>query len=180
MRIARTTVAVALGAALLGLALSGCSVALEEPQPAGSKPSTQETAPVADEPDEEAAEPDEADEIPEDTSADTALSAENATERERLIGLATTTMPCPEGAPLAQHGAIIRVEGHCATLTIDLDAGVVIADDVDELVLNGDGTVVFAGKVSTLTVTGDVNSLYWTGDTPRLDDTGTANTLLRG
>ena len=63
-----------------------------------------------------------------------------------LIAAATTTMTCPPG-PLDEDGAIIRVEGPCAELVIDIDAGVVIVDDVDELLLRGSGTVVYAGTI---------------------------------
>ncbi|KKX99229.1 hypothetical protein AAY78_03520 [Microbacterium sp. Ag1] len=113
------------------------------------------------------------------TKAGGELSAANAADRERLVAAATTTMPCPTDT-LNQDGAVIRVEGSCADLVIDIDAGVVIADDVTNLRLSGSGTVIYAETIDSLTVTGSASVVYWTGETPAVDDRGTANTLVHG
>ncbi|MFE7196656.1 DUF3060 domain-containing protein [Microbacterium oxydans] len=107
------------------------------------------------------------------------LSAANAADRERLVAEATTTMPCPTET-MNQDGAVIRVEGSCADLVIDIDAGVVIADNVTNLTLSGSGTVIYAETIGSLTVTGSASVVYWTGETPTVDDRGTANTLVHG
>jgi len=101
------------------------------------------------------------------------------TQRERLLAAADTTMSCPDG-PLTADGDIVRVEGHCVELVIEIDAGAVIADDVDDLTLRGSGTTVFVGNVQTLTVTGSASTVFWSGSTPAVSDTGAANILKRG
>jgi hypothetical protein len=180
MRTSRLT-ATALTALLLAAALSGCTATIVDGSAQSSeKPTTEQTTEQTSTPDrteadtEEPATTDDADE-----STTSGLSPQNAAERERLTAEATTVMPCPSG-PLDQDGAVIRVEGSCAELVIDIDAGVVIADDVTTLTLSGSGTVVFAENIDALTVTGSASIVYWTGSTPTVDDSGTANTLTRG
>ena len=107
------------------------------------------------------------------------LDAEHAEHRQRLLDSATTTMPCPT-APLQQDGTIIRIEGTCDEIRIDLDAGAVIVDDVASLQLSGSGTVVYVSTVGDVRVSGSANEIYWTGETPQVTDTGTANVLRRG
>ncbi|MFJ2553764.1 hypothetical protein [Microbacterium sp. NPDC087591] len=158
--------------------LTGCTVSIVDPaaegdratapQESGSTPqteSTPRTTPREDQTD--------------DAAEASELSAPNAAERERLTAAATITMTCPRG-PLDQDGSIIRVEGACADLVIDIDAGAVIADDVDRLQLRGSGTVVFAGTIGTATVSGSANQVIWSGPTPVLEDSGSANSLGRG
>lgn len=100
-------------------------------------------------------------------------------QRDALLAAASTTMSCPDG-PLTSDGDIVRIEGPCADLVIEIDAGAVIADDVDALTLSGSGTTVFVENVKTIRVTGSASSVYWTGSTPDVTDDGTANTLKRG
>ena len=177
MRAARRHIAAITTGVIAALLLTGCTVRIIDPsadevrspapQEAGPAPQDETTPRATSSPDEgtEAAPP--------------ALSAPNAAERERLIAAATITMTCPSG-PLDHDGAVVRVEGSCASLVIDIDAGVVIADDVDELLLRGSGTVVYAGTIGTATVSGSANEVYWTGPTPTLQDDGSANSLGRG
>ncbi|WP_417541297.1 hypothetical protein [Microbacterium maritypicum] len=177
MRAARRHIAAITPVVIAALLLTGCTVRIIDPsadearspapQEAGPTPRDETTPRATSSPGEgtEAAPP--------------ALSAPNAAERERLIAAATITMTCPSG-PLDQDGAVVRVEGSCASLVIDIDAGVVIADDVDELLLRGSGTVVYAGTIGTATVSGSANEVYWTGPTPTLQDDGSANSLGRG
>lgn len=175
MRTSRTLATVG-AAALLAALLGGCSATIIDrsdsgagstPAPAQATPSetaeTKTPAPADDE-----AAPD-----------SSGLSPENAADRERMIAMATTTMTCPAGA-LTEDGAIVRVEGACGDLVIEIDAGVVIVDDVQNVTLSGSGTVVYAGTVDNLMVTGSASTVYWTGETPTIDDRGSANTLRRG
>lgn len=177
MRAARRHIAAITPVVIAALLLTGCTVRIIDPsadevrspapQEAGPAPQDETTPRATSSPDEgtEAAPP--------------APSAPNAAERERLIAAATITMTCPSG-PLDHDGAVVRVEGSCASLVIDIDAGVVIADEVDELLLRGSGTVVYAGTIGTATVSGSANEVYWTGPTPTLEDDGSANSLGRG
>lgn len=173
MRTSRSLAAVG-AAALLATLLGGCSATIIDRSDADSTPAPTQTAPdgtpetKTPTPADDAAAPD-----------SSALSLENAADRERMIGLATTTMTCPDGA-LTEDGAIVRVEGECGDLVIEIDAGVVIVDGVQNLTLAGSGTVVYAGTVANLLVTGSASTVYWTGETPTIDDRGSANTLRRG
>lgn len=172
---ARATIA---GVLLLGV-LSGCSAAIVDRSDDATAASPRPSAtPAANAPSVEA--PEKAN-TPSATSPSSAagLSPENAADRERMLAQASTTMPCPSG-PLDQDGAVIRVEGACAELVIDIDAGVVIADDVTKLTLSGSGTVVYAETIGDLTVTGSASMVLWTGGTPTVDDRGSANTLRHG
>lgn len=178
MRAARRHIAAITPVVIAALLLTGCTVRIIDPSadearspaPQEADPASQdETTPRA------TSSPDEGDV----DAAPPALSAPNAAERERLIAAATITMTCPSG-PLDHDGAVVRVEGSCASLVIDIDAGVVIADDVDELLLRGSGTVVYAATIGTATVSGSANEVYWTGPTPTLEDDGSANSLGRG
>lgn len=182
MRASRSAVTAA-AAVLVLLLLSGCSVRIVDPAAGETRDDGQGQSaepvpsdPVASDP----ATPRPADDPPaSETPSSSGLSPENAADRDRLLAAATTTMPCPTGA-LDQDGAVIRVEGTCARLEIDSDAGVVIADDVDTLILRGSGTVVYAASLGSITVTGSADQVYWTGATPAVDDTGSGNTLRRG
>lgn len=178
MRAARRHIAAITPVVIAALLLTGCTVRIIDPSAEEARsPAPQEAGPA---PQDETtpratSSPDEGDV----DAAPPALSAPNAAERERLIAAATITMTCPSG-PLDHDGAVVRVEGSCASLVIDIDAGVVIADDVDELLLRGSGTVVYAGTIGTATVSGSANEVYWTGPTPTLQDDGSANSLGRG
>lgn len=170
-------ISTALTALLLAAALTGCTAAIVDGADQSSETPTAEQTPTPDRSPAEKQEPSATEEDAEPSSG--GLSAQNAADRERLTGEATTVMPCPSG-PLDQDGAVIRVEGPCADLVIDMDAGVVIADDVTTLTLSGSGTVVFVEGIDALTVTGSASIVYWTGSTPTVDDRGTANVLTRG
>lgn len=111
--------------------------------------------------------------------ASSALSTQGQAQRDALLAAADTTMTCPEG-PLTADGDIVRVEGSCARLVVDLDVGAVIADDVENLTVNGSGTTVFVENVKTITVTGSTSDIFWTGSTPEVTDTGAANTVKHG
>lgn len=161
-------------ALLLMGGLSGCSAAIVDGAASPSGPASEVDEPVAAPSPTAPAQSD----SPDDGAA-SGLSPENAEERARFAAGATTTMPCPSGA-LDQDGAIIRVEGSCTDLVIEIDAGVVIADDVENLTLAGSGTVVYAETIGALTVTGSASVVHWTGATPTVDDRGSANTLTRG
>lgn len=174
MRTSRTLAAVC-AAALLAVILGGCSATIIDraDDASGSTPVPTRSAPI--EPSETP--PPAADD---DAAVDASgLSPENAADRERMLSMATTTMTCPAGA-LSEDGAIVRVEGECGDVVIEIDAGVVIVDDVQNLTLSGSGTVVYAGTVENLMVTGSASTVFWTGDTPTIDDRGSANTLRRG
>lgn len=160
---------------VLAGALTGCTATIVDRGKEGTgdtdSPSSAATSAPPSEPD--SATPDES------SKAGGELSATNAADRERLVAEATTTMPCPSDA-MNQDGAVIRVEGACTDLVIDIDAGVVIADDVTNLTLSGSGTVIYAETIGSLTVTGSASVVYWTGETPTVNDRGTANTLVHG
>lgn len=176
----RTTLtAAAVAALLLAGALSGCSATIVDGDASPSAPSEAASEPSS-APSAAAPSASESSATPTDDDAETSeLSDESAEERERLTAAATTTMPCPSGT-LDQDGAIIRVEGSCADLVIAIDAGVVIADDVENLSLSGSGTIVYAETIGSLTVTGSASVVHWTGQAPTVDDRGSANTLTRG
>lgn len=168
MRSARSlSLALATGALLT--ALSGCSIAVVDPGEAdsGAPVVTDDTSTASD------GTPSESE------IAATGLSAEGQAIRDAKVAAATTTMPCPS-EPLDQDGTIVRVEGDCAELVIEIDAGVVIADDVDQLTLKGSGTTVFVNSVKSITVTGSASDVYWAGDTPSVTDSGAANTIRKG
>lgn len=181
MRASRSSIAAAAtidGAVLL----SGCTMRIIDPTAEDAGPTTGATGaetpaktPVPKTPD--AAEDDDTSD-PDPAPID-GLDAEHAAHRQRLLGSATTTMPCPT-APLQQDGTIIRIEGDCDEIRIDLDAGAVIVDDVSSLQLSGSGTVVYANTIGDVRVSGTANEIYWTGETPQVTDTGTANVLRRG
>lgn len=176
----RTTATSApLTALLLAVVLSGCSVAIVDPtQPStASSPASSPTPSEAGSPSDGETSPG-----PEESASpptDSGLSAQGQAERARWIDEATTTTPCPTG-PLTADGAVVRVEGPCADLVIEIDAGVVIADDVGTLTLSGSGTVVYVRDVDAITVTGSASAIYWEGATPAVDDRGSANTLKKG
>lgn len=169
-RLLATALAVGLSAA----ALSGCSATIvdrgAEASPGSSSPSPRETEPV----ERTTAAPVES--APADS---TGFSSAVAADRQRMIALASATTACPSSA-LVEDGAVIRVEGVCPDLVIELDAGVVIADDVTNLTLSGSGTVVYVDSVEKIVATGDASAVYWAGDTPAVDDRGAANTLTHG
>lgn len=171
---------VALAGLILAVGLSGCALRVVDGEaaptnaPAATEESSRSTppAPDAEAPDAEA--PD-----AEKTPAASGLSAENQRLRESMAASATTTMPCPRG-PLTADATVIRVEGACADLVIEVDAGVVIADDVERLTLSGSGTTVYVQNVAAVTVTGSGSTVLWAGETPQLSDTGSSNTVRRG
>lgn len=176
MRVIRKTSAAA--ALLLTLAvapaLAGCTVAVVDPSEGA--PSAERTpAGTTDGPDRS----DAGLESPPASAPAETVSGDSQAQREALLAAVDTTMSCPDG-PLTADGDIIRVEGHCERLVIDIDAGAVIADDVDDLTLRGSGTTVFVGNVLTLTVTGSASSVFWSGSTPDVSDSGAANTLKKG
>lgn len=172
--------ATAVAVVLASLLLSGCSVRLVDPASDGTGSSdssrvTDDAAPDLGTSDAQGSEPT-------DTAtpaADDGLDTEHAAHRQELVDAATTTMPCPTG-PLQQDGAVIRIEGDCGEITIDSDAAAVVVDDVSTLTLTGDGTVVYAAEVGEVLVSGSANQIYWTGKTPAVTDSGSANTLRRG
>ncbi|WP_223628866.1 DUF3060 domain-containing protein [Microbacterium sp. EST19A] len=169
--------ATAAAAIILAVLLSGCTVRIIDPaaeSPGATSGSTDTETPAAETP---AAERPPT-KTPEATEHD-GLDAEHAEHRQRLLDSVTTTMPCPTG-PLQQDGSIIRIEGACAEVRIDLDAGAVIVDDVTTILLSGSGTVIYAGTLGEVRVSGSANEIYWTGETPQVTDTGTANVLRRG
>jgi len=196
----RTTATSApLTALLLVVVLSGCSVAIVDPTQPSPASATASSPSEAGSPSDDAPSPDTSPGTSPGTSPDTSpgtspgpeqssgsrpsadsgLSAAGQAERARLSDAATTTMPCPTD-PLTSDGAVIRVEGPCADLVIELDAGVVIADDVGTVTLSGSGTVVYVREVDAITVTGSASSIFWEGVTPTVDDRGSANTLKKG
>ncbi|MGJ0389558.1 DUF3060 domain-containing protein [Microbacterium sp. CGR1] len=166
-----------LAALLLVTALSGCSVSIVDP----TRPTpVASTPPERSAPDQPETSPDTTGEEPSsEPTSESELSADGQAERSRLIAAATTTMPCPS-APLTEDGAVIRIEGACPELVVEIDAGVVIADDVGTLSLSGSGTVIYVQNVGAVTVTGSASSIFWEGDTPTVQDRGSANTLRRG
>lgn len=188
----RTTATSApLTALLIVVVLSGCSVAVVDPTQPSPASATASSPSEAGSPSDDAPSPDTSPDTspgtspgPEQSSgsrpsADSGLSAAGQAERARLSDAATTTMPCPTD-PLTSDGAVIRVEGPCADLVIELDAGVVIADEVGTVTLSGSGTVVYVREVDAITVTGSASSIFWEGVTPTVDDRGSANTLKKG
>lgn len=188
----RTTATSApLTALLFVVVLSGCSVAIVDPTQPSPASATASSPSEAGSPSDDAPSPDTSPDTSPGTSpgpeqspgsrpsADSGLSAAGQAERARLSDAATTTMPCPTD-PLTSDGAVIRVEGPCADLVIELDAGVVIADDVGTVTLSGSGTVVYVREVDAITVTGSASSIFWEDVTPTVDDRGSANTLKKG
>lgn len=181
MRASRSSAAAA-ATIVVAVLLSGCTMRIIDPAAEDAGPTTGATGaetpaktPAPKTPD--AAEDD--DRSDPDPAPIDGLDAEHAAHRQRLLDSATTTMPCPT-APLQQDGTIIRIEGDCDEIRIDLDAGAVIVDDVSSLQLSGSGTVVYANTIGDVRVSGTANEIYWTGETPQVTDTGTANVLRRG
>ena len=177
MRASRSTAA-ATAVLITAVALSGCTLrivdpASESPDPASNSQGPE--SPPAETPEQETPEANQPSADPQPDGWD----AEHAAHRERLLESASTTMPCPTG-PLQQDGTIIRIEGDCDEIRIDLDAGAVIVDDVSSLLLSGSGTVVYAATIGEVRVSGTANEIYWLGETPQVTDTGTANVLRRG
>lgn len=170
------------GLVLIGL-LSGCSATIVDRADATTASSAPRTdTPTAGDGQQHAAEspaPRASEATDSDSTSTDGLSAKNSAERERRIAEASLTLTCPS-APLEQDAAVIRVEGRCDELTIDLDAGVVIVDDVSVLTLSGSGTTVYAATIGHLTVTGSASEVLWSGATPTVDDRGSANTLGHG
>ncbi|MBO9627456.1 MAG: DUF3060 domain-containing protein [Microbacterium sp.] len=158
-----------------GTTLSACAVSIDEPAATGG--SDRGDAPGTDSA--------QGEQSPATTGADTktdapaGFTADAQERRDILVEAATTTMPCPDG-PLTTDGAVVRVEGPCPDLVIEIDAGAVIADDVDTLTLSGSGTTVYVDRVKSLTVTGSASSVFWAGETPTVTDRGAANVLRRG
>lgn len=97
--------------------------------------------------------------------------------RETAIARADQTIPCSPGLDVSSPGTVIRVEGACEALTVSADAAVVVADDVQSLVVTGTGTVVHVLELGDLRITGDANVVSWTGTTPSVADSGTANLI---
>lgn len=159
---------------VLAPALSGCSVSVIAPSSEGAP--TKQT-PSSSTSGDEGSDADEDEDAAPASSPPSGQSSES--QREALLAAASTTMSCPDG-PLTSDGDIVRIEGPCADLVIEIDAGAVIADDVDTLTLSGSGTTVFVENVKTLRVTGSASSVFWTGSTPDVTDDGAANILKQG
>lgn len=102
-----------------------------------------------------------------------------AAERDDILGKVTTTVACDGTRVLDTDGAYVRVEGPCDLLTVQMDAGAVVADDVTELRVLGTGVTVFTDALTTLSVSGDINWVYWAGTTPDVTDVGTSNVVAR-
>ncbi|WP_102510307.1 DUF3060 domain-containing protein [Sanguibacter massiliensis] len=102
-----------------------------------------------------------------------------AAERDDILSKVTTTVACDGTRVLDTDGAYVRVEGPCDLLTVQMDAGVVVADDVTELRVLGTGVTVFTDTLTTLSVSGDINCVYWAGTTPDVTDVGTSNVVAR-
>jgi len=182
MRALRSVVATVALAALVVLS-SGCTVSIVDPSDRSSDAaSTPERSDSAPDPTGAPLTPTSSPRPPARPSAtptSPALSIEGAAERARLGDAATTTTACPQG-PLTEDGAIIRIEGPCPELVIEIDAGAVIADEVDALTLSGSGTIVYVTGVGTVTITGSANAVHWQGDAPAVVDRGAANVVQRG
>lgn len=173
----RTMIWVPVASVLLGLLMTtGCTVSIVDPSSEDAPPSV--PSPTASDQRMESSTP-----TPRPTTGaptgSPGLSAEGQADRDRLIAAASTTTACPQ-MPITADGAVIRIEGSCPDLVVEADAAVVIADDVQRLVLSGDGTVVYVQTVDAVSVSGSASSVLWAGATPSVNDTGTANTLRRG
>ncbi len=173
----RSLTAAAASAALL-LVLTGCSIAVSEPAPEPVA-TTDETA-TASTP--EAESPSEEQSSPEPVTDAGTWSAEVAEARADALALVTKTVRC-DGELLLGDTAdaeIVQVDGACEHLAIRMDGGVVIASDVVTLDLSGDADIVYVDSVSVLNVAGSGNVVYWSGQTPKLTETGDANLLTAG
>lgn len=100
-------------------------------------------------------------------------------ERDDILSKVTTTVACDGTRVLDTDGAYVRVEGPCDLLTVQMDTGAVVADDVTELRVLGTGVTVFTDTLTTLSVSGDINWVYWAGTTPDVTDVGTSNVVAR-
>ncbi|WP_217180535.1 DUF3060 domain-containing protein [Streptomyces sp. AC495_CC817] len=158
---------------LLAGSLAGCSISVVDPADAASPTTGSHSTSRPETPAPEASTSDT------DDAAPSGFSAAAEERREILIAAATTTMPCPDG-PLTIDGSVVRVEGSCAELVIEIDAGAVVADDVESLTLSGSGTDVYVDSVTTLTVTGSASTVLWAGATPTVHESGAANVLRKG
>lgn len=153
--------------------LSGCGLAFSDPDatdpaPATSSQESPDATPEQSEPETSAPEASE----PEDAAPGATNPA-----RDDLIARAAQTIPCSPGLDVTTDGGIVRVEGACDDLTVSADAAIVIADDVAALTVSGSGTYVSTLALGDLRLTGDVNEVRWTGATPAVTDSGTANTI---
>lgn len=100
-------------------------------------------------------------------------------ERDDILSKVTTTVACDGTRVLDTDGAYVRVEGPCDLLTVQMDTGAVVADEVTELRVLGTGVTVFTDALTTLSVSGDINWVYWAGTTPDVTDVGTSNVVAR-
>jgi hypothetical protein len=172
--------ALAAGGVLLAGLLGGCTLTVRDPG-AGSAPvptptpTAEATSPVAS----PTPTPTPAGDGTSGGGASEGTGSTASAEREQWIAAATTTQACTPDLTVSATGSVVRVEGPCDTLTVKVDAGVVVADDVRTLVVTGTGTVVSALQVGSVAVSGDVNVIQWSGTAPAVDDTGTANTIGR-
>ncbi|WP_378148424.1 DUF3060 domain-containing protein [Cnuibacter sp. UC19_7] len=182
---ARRTVgaaALATAGALAAVLLSGCTLTLRDPGATGAGG----TMPVAVPSPSPTAMP-----TPTPTpsltagASDTLIgpsdAAGGAADRDRWIAAATSTQVCSPDLTIGASATatVVRVEGSCGTLVIEADAGVVVADDVRTLLVEGTGATVSVLQVGAVTVTGDANVVRWSGSAPVVDDTGAANTTGR-
>lgn len=171
------TITTLAASALLVIGLTGCTVAVSEPDEATSSQQPQATEQTDQtEQEETASEP--AAEEPTETS----WSSTTAAERESAIELATTTMTCSGELVLGASytGQVVKIDGPCDHLVLHMDGGVVIAGDVTTLDVYGVGTVGYIDSVDTITATGSANVISWAGATPEITDTGVGNVLRAG
>lgn len=174
--------------------LTGCAVSLADTEAdttadqvadAATEPQSEapkETPAEAEEdtaPEPQAQTPDE--EKPTD-SGPTEWSDAVAEARDQAIASVSKTVTCDGELVLGANetGQIIRVDGACAHLVLDLHGGFVVAGETTTVDLRGVGNLVFVDAVTTLNSPGDANELYWLGATPAVNDTGVGNVLTAG
>lgn len=125
--------------------------------------------------------PSEPDKTSDETGGDTSgANAGSTLSREQVISAAAKVMRCDGEQTMLEDGVVIHVEGPCDRLILNTRGSQVAADDVTYLEVIGDGNVVLAGQVEKLLVNGRGNVVHWSGATPTVQDVGSENVLTAG
>lgn len=163
------TLVAALSAAVLLVALSGCSLRITDPD-SGERRASESSAAI------------ETDD--QDTGrdgGDAHVSAEDPDDiRARIAQLTTTTLTCDGERTITQMAVKVRIEGRCEVLVLEMGGGTFLADDIGELRIAGMGNTVYADAIGRVIVDGGGNTVRWRGATPDIDVDGLGNSLQAG
>ncbi|GAB4068873.1 hypothetical protein GCM10028777_29140 [Angustibacter speluncae] len=146
----------ALAALALAVGATGCTVRLVDPSAsASSAPQTSSSPPPA-------------------TSA--APVGAELLDRDLLTPGATGRTGCDDAAVRLDETAVgTVVTGRCTLLEVGAAASTVVADDVDRLVVSGDGAQVVVRSAQEVVLRGSTVTVAWESGDPRVVDDGTGN-----